>query len=431
MLGCLAAVGVALVGAEMQKGIAIDFYQFWNIAGISEILPGEKVYALATGEKLAQILFEQSAAAGSQAQRDAARFRVQRIDAVSTPFFYACFRALRSGNYDTDLRRHRLGSLLAFVLALLLIANLAGCRPATALAALAFFLWAFQPLRLDLVEGNVNAVQLALLALIFWLRRDPECAWRTITAACLLALAVLFKPNIIMVAVLLLLGWGILRRWHDIMLAAIGAAIGSAVAVATSAWLIGSNASWGDWLAGLRRLESDFAVGVEQGNMGGAKLIGDAMGWNPTVPLLIILAGFVAGTLWHLRRARHRTPAAAELVRNVDALMIALGPAVAILGTAMAWSHYTILCVPLCLICLHRLEAGARILSMPGLIVLAALIGLSSAAWLNAAGVHGLLVQALVLAFGVLALYAGGLEALYLRVRAAAGANQTAMDERY
>jgi hypothetical protein len=405
----------------MEKGVAIDFYQFWNIAGAPEILPGESVYTLATGEKLAQILFERSAAAESPAQRDAARFRVHRIDAVSTPFFYACFRALRTGDYDTDLRRHRLGSLVVFVLALLLIARFAGCRPATALAALAFFLWAFQPLRLDLVEGNVNAVQLAVIALVFWLRRDPECAWRTITAACLLALAVLFKPNIIMIAVLLLFGWGILRRWHDIVLAAIGTAVGSAVAIAASAWLMGTNASWGAWLEGLRRLESDFAVGVEQGNIGGAKLIGDAMGWNPTVPLLILLVGGTAGMLWHLRRARNRTPASPELVRNVDALMIALGPAVAILGTTMAWPHYTVLCVPLCLMCLNRLEAEARLVSLPGLIVLAALIGLSSAAWLNAVGVHGLLVQAIVLALGVVALYAGGLEALNLQVRATEG----------
>ena len=140
------------------------------------------------------------------------------------PFFYACFRAVRTGDYDTDLRRYRLGSLVAFVLATLLVGRLVGCTPATTLAALAFFLWAFPPLRFDLAEGNVNAVQLALLALLLCLRRDPDRAWRTVAAGCILSLAVLFKPNLAMVAALLGFGLGFLGRKRDILRAALGCA---------------------------------------------------------------------------------------------------------------------------------------------------------------------------------------------------------------
>ncbi len=402
----------------MEQGVAIDFYQFWAVAGAAEALPGESVYALATGERLARILLERAAETESTARRAVARFRAHRIDAVSTPFFYACFRAVRTGDYDTDLRRYRLGSLVAFVLATLLVGHLVGCTPATTLAALAFFLWAFPPLRFDLAEGNVNAVQLAMLALLLWLRRDPDRAWRTVAAGCVLSLAVLFKPNLAMVAALLVLGWGFLGRKRDILRAALGAALGVAIAVAASAWLLGATASWGDWLEALRHLERDFAVGVAQGNLGGARLAGDALGWDPTVLLLTVLVGIVAGALWALRRALGGAPAAVPLVRDVDALLIALGPAVAILGTAIAWPHYAILCVPLCLVCLHQLEAEAHLVRVPGLLVLAALAGLSSTAWLDAAGVQAPLAQALALALGVLALYAAGVGAL-ARVKSA------------
>ena len=99
-------------------------------------------------------------------------------------------------------------------------------------------------------------------------------------------------------------------------------------------------------------------------------------------------------------------------MRDVDALLIALGPAVAILGTAIAWPHYAILCVPLCLVCLHQLETETYLVRVPGLLMLAALAGLSSTAWLDAAGVQAPLAQALALALGVLALYVAGVGAL-------------------
>jgi hypothetical protein len=408
---------------EMEQGVAIDYYQFWAVAGAAESVPGESVYTLTTGERLAHILLERAAEIDSPARRAAARFRADRIDAVSTPFFYACFRAVRTGDYDTDLRRYRLGSLVAFVLATLLVGRLVGCAPATTLAALAFFLWAFPPLRFDLTEGNVNAVQLAMLAIPLWLRRDPDRAWRTVAAGCVLSMAVLFKPNLAIVAALLVLGWGFLGRKRDMLQAAFGAALGGMIAVASSVWLLGATASWGGWIEALRHLERDFAVGVAQGNLGGARLAGDALGWDPTVLFLIVLVGIVTVRLWVLRRALKGAPAAVSFVRDVDALLIALGPAVAILGTAIAWPHYTILCVPLCLVCLHQLEAEEHLLRLPGLLVTAALAGLSSTAWLDAAGVQAPLAQALALAFGVLALYAAGVWALARLARTAAERN--------
>lgn len=412
VLGCLAVVGVLRMSVLMEQGVAIDFYQFWAVAGAAEALPGEKVYALETGERLARILYERAAETGSAAQRDAANFRAQRVDVVSTPFFYACFRAVRTGDYDTDLRRYRLGSLAAFVLATLLIGRLIGCAPATILAALAFFLWAFPPLRFDLAEGNVNSVQLAMLAILIWLRREPDRFWRTVAAGCVLALAVLFKPNLAMIAVLLVAGWALLGRGRDVLRAALGAVLGVAIAAATSAWMLGATASWGSWAQALRHLERDFAVGVTQGNLGGARLAGDALGWDPTALLLIVLSGIVAAGLWRLRRALGGAPAALPLMRDVDALLVGLGPAVAILGTAIAWPHYTILCVPLCLVCLHATEAERHFMRAPGLLLTAGLAGLSSTAWLGIAVAQTPLAQALGLTLGVLALYAAGAAAL-------------------
>jgi len=415
LLGLLAAVGAARMSVEMRRGVAIDFYQFWGVAGAAEVLPGESVYSLSNGERLAQILFAQAAETDSAPRRAAAEFRARRIDAVSTPFFYACFRAFRTGDYDTDLRRYRLAALAAFLLATLWAGRILGCAPSTTLGALAFFLWAFPPLRFDLSEGNVNAVQFALLALAIWLRRDPDRSWRTVAAGFVLSLAVLFKPNLAAAAALLVLGWGFLGRARDILRAALGAALGAVAAVAASAWLLGSTASWGDWLGTLRNLDRDFAVGVAQGNLGGARLTGDALGWDPTVLLLIVLFGIVAGRLWGIRRALGGAPPAVPLVRDVDALMIALGPAVAILGTAIAWPHYAILCVPLCLLCLHWTEAESGIMRASALLVVAALAGFSSTAWLEAAGVLAPLAHALALSAGVLALYAAGV--LELRIR--------------
>jgi hypothetical protein len=331
---------------------------------------------------------------------------------ASTPFLYACFRAFRTGDFDTDLRLFRFGSLVIFVLAALLVGHLVGCSPVINLAALGFFLLAFPPLRFDIVEGNVNAVQLGMLAILLWLRSDPDRAWRTVAAGFILLLAVLFKPNLAMIAALLVLGWGLLGRWRDIVLSAAGAVAGAVIAFTASTLLLGATAPWGDWFSTLRNIENSFEVGVMQGNLGGARILGDAFGWNPTVPLLIVLLGILAHKLWALRRAHGGSVARAPLVREVDTLLIAIGPAVAILGTAIAWPHYAILCVPLCLICLHRLEAESHIFRTPGVLALAALAGLSSTAWLEGAGVASPLARALFLALGILALYIAGVRAI-------------------
>lgn len=412
LLVCLAVAGFAIMCVEMKRGVAIDFYQFWAVAGAADVLPDENIYDLTTGQRLARILFEQVSEVQSPDQQAAAHFRDQRIDVVSTPFLYACFRAFRTGDYDTDLRRFRLGSLVIFVLATLLAGYLVGCTPVINLAALGFFLLAFPPLRFDIVEGNVNSMQFAMLAILLWLRFDPDRAWRTVAAGFILLLAVLFKPNLAMIAAMLVLGWGLLGRWRDIVLAAIGAVAGAVIAFATSSFLLGATASWGNWFSRLRNLEHDFEVGVMQGNMGGARILGDAFGWNPTVPLLIVLLGIVAHKLWALRRFRGDSLAGAPLVRDVDTLLIAIGPTIAILGTAIAWPHYAILCVSLCLICLRRLEAESHIFRAPGVLVLAALVGLSSAAWLEGSGVESPLARALALSLGVLALYIAGVRAL-------------------
>ena len=53
---CLIAAGIARVYEHMQQGVAFDFYQFWAIAGAGELLPGENVYSLSTGERLGRTL---------------------------------------------------------------------------------------------------------------------------------------------------------------------------------------------------------------------------------------------------------------------------------------------------------------------------------------------------------------------------------------
>lgn len=96
--------------------------------------------------------------------------KARQGEVVATPFLYACFRAFRTGDYDTDLRRFCPGSLVAFVLATLLAGYLAGCTLAINLVALACFLLVFLPLCFDIVGSNVSAVQFAMLAILLWIR---------------------------------------------------------------------------------------------------------------------------------------------------------------------------------------------------------------------------------------------------------------------
>ncbi len=403
----LAALGVLNTWTSGERGAGIDFYQFWAVGQAVRESLVENIYAPEARPRLGGIFSRRAAEDGSGRIRAAARFRREEIQAASTPFLYSFFYLIQSGEFEKDIRRYRILCLGCFVLAILAICRMAGYGPEGTLIVLAFASWAFLPVQDDLRDGNVNQIQLALVALSVWLRRAGGPAWPDLLSGAVLGLAIAFKPNLALVAVVLGLFWAIGARLRTLSLWGAGVAAGLLLAVAGSSAFFGSVSCWGSWLSTLRHLDEQFDVAVGWGNFGGARLLRDWLGLNLSPALFLLTTGLVGVCIW--RGRRREDPAGAgwtdEASAARDELLIAgIGLLIPLLAAGLAWPHYLVLAIPIC-VCLLRPEEGMATRVLPAFLGVACLC---STPILQAFKIEGDYLLASTLAFGSAILFGVG-----------------------
>src|SRR5258705_1862400 len=94
-----------------------------------------------------------------------------------------------------------------------------------ALCALFFVSSWFKPFGDEVIAGNVNRVQVAFLALYLWIASRGPARARDPLAGFVLGAAILFKPNLAIVAIVLGLGWVMTRQFGKLARQAIGLAV--------------------------------------------------------------------------------------------------------------------------------------------------------------------------------------------------------------
>jgi hypothetical protein len=362
-LALLAALGVARLWTAGHEGAGIDFYQFWAVGQAVREGLVEDVYDPASRPRLARIFLERAQAGPSQRRLAAATFRKDQIQAASTPFLYSCFYLIQSGDYDSDILKYRILSLGSFLLSMLLLCRLLGFGARESLLAVAFAAWAFAPLQDDLRDGNVNQVQLALLSLYLLLAKAGEAVWIRLLGGALLGLAIAFKPNLALVAVLLAFWWVARKRYDLLVLRGAGIALGIGIAVLASSLFFGTISGWGSWLETLRRLDIEFDVSVSWGNFAAARLFRDWIGVNLSAPLYLAALGLTGTAAWRCRagvRGREGEPGSME-GQEPEFLFVALGTMIPILAGNLAWPHYLVLALPICLYLLRPGGAGMMV----------------------------------------------------------------------
>jgi len=198
---------------------------------------------------------------------------------------------------------------------------------------LVFAVW-FKPVVSDMRVGNVNSIQLAVLAAwLGWRRRSSSPAADGV-GGLILGLAVMFKPNLIFVPGLLVAFWLVHRRTE------------------TLAWHA---------VAALQQLPNDI-ITVELGNFGLAPLIRDWLAFELALVLTLLfgtlaVVGIVAGRRRASSRPEGGAPESGQL--HGEAVVVAMGCLVMLLGSELVWLHYFVLAIPMLLV-LFRPLAAAR-----------------------------------------------------------------------
>lgn len=235
----------------------------------------------------------------------------------------------------------------------------------------------------------------------------PRASWKSLLAGTVLGLAIAFKPNLGPIAIVLGIAWVIRRQTKELLQQGLGMAAGGLLAVAVATGFFGTVSGWSAWLETLGQLNERFDVAVARGNFGGATLLRDWLGISVS-PWLFAAAFLIVGVCLARGRVRSqggtRDHSEANVAPADEVLLVGIGTLIAFLAAGLAWSHYLVLAIPICMHLLRPRETERWRLWISLLVLLA----LSSSPILQTFKVQNSYMYALPLALASALLFALG-----------------------
>jgi len=302
---------------------AVDVWHPWGIERIHRLHPGVAnpyVDPARYGRELYR-LAQHAPAATNEKLRGASevwrKYSPKVFEPTGTPFFYAVLSLLPADYARAHAAMSAL-SCAAFLAAVFMLGIAAAVPPLPAACLSAAVALTFSPFRIDISDGNVSSVQLAVVAAAV-LAASRRMFDRSVLVdyAFLPALAVTlaFKPSMLvaegaLAAHYLATQGG--RRFASRSLIALGCA---ALALAIGAAYMGGMGAWIDWL---RYAASRVSYPSEIGNESLAVLLATLFPpWHRDTFTVALAAGFAVAVVLASRAPRARPPGA--IVRDLFA----------------------------------------------------------------------------------------------------------------
>lgn len=337
-----------------DRAAGIDFYQFWLVGRAVDEVGVTNIYSLEGRRELTRIGAGIAAVPGGSRRLSSAAGAREIFENFSTPFLYVCFGWASSGDYDRDYSRFQVVCLALLAGAVVFFGRALGYGPGPTFLMLLAVLLGFRPALSDMLVGNVSRLELGGIALAFGILRSSK-PWREMTAGAVLGLLLFFKPNTVLVVVLLLFSWLVGRRWARLLWHGAGLALGSVLAIGLSWVYFGSARPWLDWLAALTRIEAESNLATQSGNFGLVRILMERGLPDLSLVLTAGLSGAAALAIWlgSRRTARAAAGDAVEAQRGAEheyrteLIIAAVGLAIPLLGFRLAWMHYFVLALPL------------------------------------------------------------------------------------
>jgi hypothetical protein len=346
VFGILAVVGLVRAQTLATQSGAIDFYQFWLIGQFIDQPGYADIYAERVYDRIGTAGLVFAGASDSQRLKAAASTNAQlyahKIEPISTPALYAVFKLTSSGDYEADADRYQLLCTLLFAAGIVVLARSARHGWTASLGALALVVNWFGPFKVDILDGNVARLQLVGLALALGaIAFLPQRGGR-IVAGVLLALNVMFKPNVALAAGLVVLVYAFRREWRAAMELLVGLACGTAIAVLGSGLYLRSFGLGRAWIGTiLAASRSNTAVySLESQNCSIARIVSTAVHFDASWPLL---AAAVVVILIAMFRARsnHALNHGEGATYAVGAGLLAM-----LLASPIVWPCYFVFLLP-------------------------------------------------------------------------------------
>jgi len=417
-IALLAALyAIVVTWRKNERAAGLDFYLYYVDSQLPSRADVDNIYSPETQERIGEEYYARAQAGASELRKyDATRRR--RLDNVSSPFLYTTLRWV-SRDYDRALLQDHALLLIAFIAGVLALCRLARVPWCWALLLLAALLLWYRGFEADLRVGSVNSLQLAAVAAMLW---SPP-----LLAGAILGMLIAFKPNLILIAVVVFLARIVLREWHRLRLELLGGAIGVAIAIVITAINYGAFRVWLQWITAANEFFHRLQTREERNVAPALSLFqrhGTWVGYVIAAILIVIVC-------WAVVRRATRHPESAkrdEGSRNAkafaisrsfavfaaqdDALLAGLAILIYLISAPVVWLHYMVLALPLAIALLRW--RWTAIISLLALIVIAEV----PFEWITRTPVYP--HDATLITPALLALFACGVWALSKRDEAAA-----------
>lgn len=339
-IAALAALyAIAVTWRQNERAAGLDFYIYYVNAQLAGRADVENIYAAEVQERVGEEYYERAIRSGSEIRKyDATRRR--RLDNVSSPFLYTTLRWL-SRDYELALKQYHVLVLAAFIAGFVLI-----CRrvrvswPATLFLLAALLLW-YRGFEADLRVGNVNSLQLLMIGAFLW---SPP-----ILAGAILALLVAFKPNLILIVLLLFVARVTSRDWRRLRLELLGGAGGAIAAICAVAINYGSFRIWLQWVEAAGLFFTRLQTRAERNVAPALSLMQEHGTWiGYAIAAVLVVIACMA-----MRK------------RVDDVLITGLAIMIYLISAPVVWLHYMVLVLPLAIALLRwRWTAAISILAL-------------------------------------------------------------------
>ena len=320
VLIALAAVtalwAASVVWRQNERAAGLDFYIYFvagQLAGRDDVA---NIYDAEVQARVGEEYFERAQRSGSELRKyDAGRRR--RLDLVSSPFLFSTMRWV-SRDYDRALTQYHAFLLFCFSAGVLLLCRAARVSWAAALFLLAALLLGYRGFEADLRVGNVNSIQLLLIAIAVAFAR---VRWLVF------GLLIAFKPNLLFVPLLFFIAER--ARWRANV---IQGALGGAIAFVVASVTYGSPRVWLQWVSAANAFYHRLPTRMERNVTPALELFHQYGEWLSYVLAFALLAIVIV-------RMKRGVPDAG--------LLAGLGIMIYLLTANVVWLHYMVLALPL------------------------------------------------------------------------------------
>jgi hypothetical protein len=345
--------------AEEMPGI--DYYVAWVAADATRNGSEHAIYSKEGRYRIGRE-YRTAALDENPDSRQATSARIQSVPHMTaTPFMYWVIELFSSGDYEADLTAWHAIALVLFVFGVVVFCHMSGYSAAALLAILLPCLVWMEPLHADLRVANVNSFQLGMLGLILLLLAKDSERRVLFAAGFMVALLVLFKPNLAPVAVLLPGAWLIRGQYHKLFTGLAGMVAGTLIAFAISSYFFGGFTAWIDW-TGLISSRTYQFVEASQGNFSTGQSF--KLGFQGQAILSLALCALVLVFFWWGGKADGNKPALRggqqKVITSVEyAQLLGLACLVHMFVSPLVWTHYYLLAIPMLIVAFRPWPEGS------------------------------------------------------------------------